>query len=259
MPSIHGSSISPALAELLTPITTPITHSIDPRFNISPPAGQISPKRLISQAIQSRITRLGDEPCQLREDDPFFIADLGQVYRQHRRWKETLPQVQPFYGRCLVPQSFPESRLTRQAVKCNPDPTLLKYLAALGTGFDCASAGELRLVLSLGVDPSRIIFASPCKYPSAMGLASKSGVRKMTFDNREELDKIKCFCPDAQLYLRIFASDDSALIAFGDKFGAPISSTQALLERAWELGLNVVGVSFHIGITIWNLAQNEPN
>lgn len=255
MPSIHGSSIPPALAEL----STPITDSIDPRFNISPPAGQVSPKRLISQAIQNRIARLGEEPCQLGEDDPFFIADLGQVYRQHRRWKETLPQVQPFYGRFLVFQSFLKSQLTSQAVKCNPDPTLLKYLAALGTGFDCASAEELRLVLSLGVDPSRIIFASPCKSPSAVALASKSGVRKMTFDNREELHKIKCFCPEAQLHLRIFASDDSALIAFGDKFGAPISSTRALLERAWELGLNVVGVSFHIGIMIWSSANRKPN
>ncbi|KAL8975842.1 MAG: hypothetical protein Q9177_006974, partial [Variospora cf. flavescens] len=69
----------------------------------------------------------------------------------------------------------------------------------------------------------------------------------MTFDNRDELHKIKCFCPDAQLFLRIFANDDSALIALGDKFGAPIGSTQSLLEHAWELGLNVVGVSFHIG------------
>lgn len=76
-------------------------------------------------------------------------------------------------------------------------------------------------------------------------------MRKMTFDNRDELHKIKGFCPDAQLFLRIFANDDSALIALGDKFGAPIGSTQSLLENAWELGLNVVGVSFHIGITIW--------
>ena len=144
-------------------------------------------------------------------------------------------------------------------MKCNPDPTLLKYLAALGTGFDCASAGELRTVLSLGVDPSRVIFANPCKNPSAVAFANRSGVRKMTFDNRDELYKIKCFCPDAELYLRIFASDDSAIATFGDKFGTPIGSTHALLERAWELDLNVVGVSFHIGITTWSSRDRKPN
>jgi ornithine decarboxylase len=28
----------------------------------------------------------------------FFVADLGQVYRQHQRWKACLPEIQPFYG-----------------------------------------------------------------------------------------------------------------------------------------------------------------
>lgn len=28
----------------------------------------------------------------------FFVADLGQVYRQHQRWKSCLPEIQPFYG-----------------------------------------------------------------------------------------------------------------------------------------------------------------
>ena len=37
---------------------------------------------------------------------------------------------------------------------------------ALGTGFDCASKGELRMMLKLGVHPSNIIFAHPCKRTS---------------------------------------------------------------------------------------------
>jgi ornithine decarboxylase len=28
----------------------------------------------------------------------FFVADLGEVYRQHLRWKKCLPNVTPFYG-----------------------------------------------------------------------------------------------------------------------------------------------------------------
>ena len=94
MPSIQGPSIAPALTE---PLTRP-THSIDTRFGISPPAGQIAAQRLVLQAIQNRNARQCDDPCQIGEDDPFFIADLGHVYRMHRTWKEKLPQVQPFYG-----------------------------------------------------------------------------------------------------------------------------------------------------------------
>ena len=52
------------------------------------------------------------------------------------------------------------------AVKCNDDPLLLQTLAALGTGFDCASRSEIRSVLELGVDPSSIIYANPCKQKS---------------------------------------------------------------------------------------------
>jgi ornithine decarboxylase len=28
----------------------------------------------------------------------FFIADLGHIYRQHKRWQECLPNVTPYYG-----------------------------------------------------------------------------------------------------------------------------------------------------------------
>lgn len=52
------------------------------------------------------------------------------------------------------------------AVKCNPEPTLLAMLAALGAGFDCASVMELEAVEVLGVSQDRIIFANPCKKPA---------------------------------------------------------------------------------------------
>ena len=55
-------------------------------------------------------------------EDPFFVVDLGRLIELHRDWVAALPSVTPFY-----------------AVKCNEDPALLKTLAALGTGFDCAS------------------------------------------------------------------------------------------------------------------------
>lgn len=28
----------------------------------------------------------------------FFVADLGQVYRQHQRWLQCMPNIEPFYG-----------------------------------------------------------------------------------------------------------------------------------------------------------------
>ena len=81
-------------------------------------------------------------------DSTFAVVDVGALSRLHTAWRRALPRVTPFY-----------------AVKCNPDPGLLRVLAALGAGFDCASAAELDLVLGLGVPTARVVYAHPCKPP----------------------------------------------------------------------------------------------
>ncbi len=124
---------------------------------------------------------------------------------------------------------------------------MLRLLAELGTGFDCASKAEIELVLKFDVDPSRIIYAQPCKTKSYIRYAAQRGVKQMTFDNADELYKIKQFCPDAQLLLRILTDDSASLCRLSLKFGASLASTQGLLELAKQLDLNIVGVAFHVG------------
>ena len=135
----------------------------------------------------------------------------------------------------------------RAAVKCNPNPYVISLLAKLGTGFDCASAAEIKAVISQGVDPSRIIYANPCKEPSHIRYAVKVGVKQMVFDNIDELIKIKQCAPNAELVLRILVDDSSSLCRLSQKFGASLDTTSDLLYCAKELGLNVIGVSFHCG------------
>jgi len=160
----------------------------------------------------------------------YFVADLSYVYNQYQRWKRCLPEIEPFY-----------------AVKCNPDPYVLRLLAALGTGFDCASNNEITQVLSLGVSPARIIFANPCKAVSYIKNAGKHGVDMMTFDNADELFKTARANPTAKLVLRILTDDSKSLCRLGLKFGAPLATVPGLLAKAKELGLDVIGVSFHVG------------
>ncbi|KAM7193827.1 Pyridoxal-dependent decarboxylase, pyridoxal binding domain containing protein [Rhypophila sp. PSN 637] len=189
-----------------------------------------SPKELIGAALRERVENIDHEFCEPGDEDTFFVADLGEVYRQHLRWKLNLPRVRPFY-----------------AVKCNPDDKLIQLLAAVGTGFDCASKAEIEQVLRIGVDPSRIIYAQPCKTNSYVRYVANKGVRQMTFDNADELRKIARLFPEAELYLRILTDDSSSLCRLSLKFGASLDSTDGLLALAQELGLNVVGVSFHVG------------
>jgi ornithine decarboxylase len=133
------------------------------------------------------------------------------------------------------------------AVKCNPDPQVLRLMTELGMGFDCASKNEIEAVLNLGVDPSRIIYAQPCKTKSYVRYAASSGVKQMTFDNADELYKTKQLFPDAELYLRILTDDSASLCRLSQKFGASLDTTSELLELAKKLDLNVVGVAFHVG------------
>ena len=182
------------------------------------------------------------------EEQSFFMADLGEIYRQHRRWERNLKKVKPFYGMHPNLQLFLRAVTELWiAVKANPDAVLLRLLASLGTGFDCASRGEIELVLGLGVEPSRIIYAHPCKPNSHIRLAQRKGLKKMTYDSIDELLKIKAIFPDAELILRILTDDSSSHCPFQDKFGAPLNYVSQLFQTASTLGLNVIGVSFHIG------------
>jgi diaminopimelate decarboxylase len=124
---------------------------------------------------------------------------------------------------------------------------LLKLLAFLGTGFDCASKNEIQKVLDLGVSPDRIIFANPCKQASMIKYAYKQGVNYMTFDNEMELHKIKETHPNARCVLRIVTNDADAVCRFSMKFGADMPTALKLIATAKRLDLDLAGVSFHVG------------
>ncbi|XP_061116489.1 ornithine decarboxylase-like [Conger conger] len=168
-------------------------------------------------------------------EDAFFVGDLGDVLQKHLRWvsnhvTRAMPRVAPFY-----------------AVKCNNRRAVVMTLAALGTGFDCASKTEIQLVQSLGVDPSRIIYANPGKQMSRMKYASAHGVQMMTFDSEGELMKVACCYENPKLVLCIAVNDAGSMYTMNNKFGAKLERCPLLLEQAWELGLDVIGVSFHVG------------
>jgi ornithine decarboxylase len=186
----------------------------------------------------------------------YFIADLSYVYNQLQRWKRCLPEIEPFYGARVRRTQNARPLLIMHhcsavAVKCNPDPYVLRLLAALGTGFDCASNGEIVQVLRLGVGPERIIFANPCKAVSFIKTAAKRGVDTMTFDNADELYKVARANPTAKLVLRILTDDSKSLCRLGLKFGTPLVAVPGLLAIARDLGLDVIGISFHVAFGCW--------
>ncbi|KAG1820823.1 pyridoxal-dependent decarboxylase [Suillus subaureus] len=227
LPGNSDASFDPVIQDLSALIDNRLDD--DKIFSCLPPLFRGHPEIHLRKGIIDAAMRAGAN--EVDAERAFFVADLSQVYRQHERWMKNLPEITPHY-----------------AIKCNPDPYVIRLLAALGAGFDCASNGEISQVLSIGgVDPSRIIFANPCKATSFVRSAARAGVNTMTFDNADELYKIARAHPGAKLIVRILADDSKSICRFGIKFGAPLEVVPSLLSKAKELGLDVIGVSFHVG------------
>jgi len=169
---------------------------------------------------------LRDNPSE----QAFYIIDLGEIINSYTNWMNLLPNVKPFY-----------------AVKCNPNHVILEALASLGVNFDCASETEMKTVIEITNDPTRIIFANPCKMSSQIRYARANDVDLMTFDCEDELYKIKLYHPYAKLILRLAVDDSKSVCKFNKKFGCKLEQVEELLKIAHTLKLDVVGFSFHVG------------
>jgi len=165
-----------------------------------------------------------------RHGTPLFAISRAALRTQLDRFRKALPHVEPFY-----------------AVKANPNPGVLKALAAWGAGFDVASQAEMEAVLAAGVPPSRLIFANTIKPAKAIAAAAARGVDLLTFDSEYELDKIAELAPGARVVVRIKVPNVGSLVELSLKFGINPADACEFLIKAHKLGLRPAGVSFHVG------------
>ncbi|XP_011866963.1 PREDICTED: ornithine decarboxylase 2-like [Vollenhovia emeryi] len=169
------------------------------------------------------------------KETAFYVMDIGNIIKKHHDWITKLPRVIPHF-----------------AVKVNPNPTVIKILAALNACFDCASKQEIKQVMQHGVQGDRIIFAHPAKYSSHIEYARTMNVKQMTVDSESELYKIKDIFPEANVVIRVRCDAKNALLKLGLKFGSePNEETVRLIQLTKDLGLNLHGFSFHVGSPCW--------
>lgn len=161
---------------------------------------------------------------------PVMLIRRNLLKKQFERFRNHLPEVMPYY-----------------AIKANPHPEIIKTFAKLGACFDVASANEMNLVLSLGVAPTKIIFANTIKSVPDLQTAYKRRVRLMTFDNEPELYKIAKHAPSARVIVRIKVENVGSIVELSLKFGADPEHAVFLLRKAKGLGLHPEGVGFHVG------------
>jgi ornithine decarboxylase len=145
-------------------------------------------------------------------------------------WTQMFPTIRPFF-----------------AVKCNPDPMITSILGQCGAGFDCASLFEIQLALKSGTT-SDIVYANPQRAEQELQHALQLGIRALTFDGVEELQKIKMTATNnPSMILRLLVPDGKSRVPLGEKFGIPLDQVTLLAERAVALELPIIGVSFHCG------------
>ena len=170
---------------------------------------------------------------------PVFIIDHKKIRENYREFREKLPDVQAYF-----------------AVKANSNPEIIKTMYYMGASFDVASFPEFMLVhenikhLSEKEQEdfiwNKIIYANTIKPAEVLAKLNDYKIL-VTFDNIEELKKIKKHSPDVGLVLRIRVPNTGSMVELSSKFGAHPGEAVDLIAEALKLGLGVEGISFHVG------------
>jgi ornithine decarboxylase len=136
------------------------------------------------------------------------------------------------------------------AVKCNPEPAVIRALAAGGvTHFDVASLSEVALVRRIA-PRATLAFMHPVKPREAIAAAyDEHHVRDFSLDGAAELAKILAETGGARdlgLHVRIALPKGGARYDLSGKFGAEFDEAVALL-RAARPHARRLGICFHVG------------
>ncbi|MEC4091329.1 diaminopimelate decarboxylase [Pseudoalteromonas rubra] len=151
------------------------------------------------------------------------------------------------------------------AVKANSNLAVLNVLARLGAGFDIVSQGELARVLKAGGDPTKIVFSGVAKTAQEIAYALNTGIKCFNVESAAELHRISEVASElnlrAPISIRVNPDIDAKThpyISTGlkeNKFGIDIKEAFDVYQLACALpGLEVVGIDFHIGSQLTEVA-----
>jgi ornithine decarboxylase len=170
---------------------------------------------------------------------PIFIIDHEKIRENYRLFTKNLPRVQCYF-----------------AVKSNSNQEIIKTLFDEGSSFDVASYNEFMQVYEYIKTFEekekdfyiwdKIIFSNTIKDRHALAKI-KRYKPLVTYDNMDEITKIKTYCDTAGLVLRLKVPDVGSQVEMSSKFGAEPGDAEDLITRAFDVGLEVEGLSFHVG------------
>ncbi|CAH0492632.1 unnamed protein product [Peronospora farinosa] len=163
--------------------------------------------------------------------------------------------------------AFPEPEFNHAlAVKTNPTRGLLRGAQVKNFGAECASVAEAKHALSLGFEPRKIVYDSPCKTLGELREMLLAGVY-INLDNEEEICKVNKIFAELkeldekwsekhaeQIGLRINpvvgggAIDATSTATVTSKFGLPLTAeTKHRLLTIFKQNPWLQGVHVHVG------------
>lgn len=169
---------------------------------------------------------------------PLYVTDLDAASAAANAWREALPGA-----------------LVAYAVKANPDPALLRRLAADGFGFEVVGPTELAQAIRAGGSPERIVVNGVGQTDADLADALAIGAL-VNAESLGALDALLSAGGSSRIGLRINPGLDAAThphLATGAadaKFGIGLDELSAALERLRPAGLRPASIGAHIGSDI---------
>jgi len=185
------------------------------------------------------MTRKELQSLARRHGTPIVVIDHDVIRKNYAAFRRHLPRVQAYY-----------------AVKANPAPEIIGTLYKAGASFDVASMPEFLMVYeNIRHLPAKerqdfiwdkIVYANPIK-PRETLQELDQYKPLVTYDNLDELRKIRRYAPHAGLVLRLRVPNTGSMVELSSKFGCDTAEAVDLILEAFRIGLVVEGISFHVG------------
>jgi ornithine decarboxylase len=185
------------------------------------------------------MTRKELQALARRHGTPIVVIDHDVIRKNYAAFRRHLPRVQAYY-----------------AVKANPAPEIIGTLYKAGASFDVASMPEFLMVYeNIRQLPAKerqdfiwdkIVYANPIK-PRETLQELDQYKPLVTYDNLDELRKIRRYAPHAGVVLRLRVPNTGSMVELSSKFGCDTAEAVDLILEAFRIGLVVEGISFHVG------------
>ena len=182
---------------------------------------------------------------------PLYLYSKKELEKNYLDFKEAAAALNAPFEVCF-------------ALKSNPNPEVIKALAALGAGGDIVSKGELKRAMECGISPSKIVFSGVGKTQDEIDEALRAKIKSFNVESVEELEMIneraKALDTDANVAFRLnprVKALTHKYISTGfktHKFGLLEADILKAVQdkKLWER-TRLVGLSVHIGSQLTEL------